>query len=89
MTSQEFQTAALSWVGTLVILVPAVAAALLKVLPGIEALATQIEEIKQRLDRQGERQNQQERTVAQVALAAQPDEGGRRKAEGGRAEPEK
>ena len=86
MTSQEFQTAALSWVGTLVILVPAVAAGIVKVLPGIEALAAQIEEIKQRLDRQGERQNQQERTVAQVALAAQPGEGGSRKSEVGSAE---
>ena len=51
---------------------PAVVAGIVKVLPGIEALATQIEEIKARPDRQGERQNQQEQTVAQVALAAQP-----------------
>ena len=72
MTSQEFQTAALAWVGALAIVVPAGVAAVVKVLPGIEALAAQIEEIKARLDRQGERQNQQERTVAQVALAAQP-----------------
>jgi hypothetical protein len=72
MNTQDFQAAALAWVGTLAIVVPAVAAGVAKVLPSIEALAAQIEDMKRRLDRQTERQNQQERTVAQVALAAQP-----------------
>ena len=83
MSAQEFQTAALAWVGTLAIVVPAIVAGIVKVLPGIEALATQIEELKQRLDRQGERQNQQERTVAQALAKA---EGGSGQAAGASAE---
>ena len=57
MTSQEFQTAALAWVGALAIVAPAVVAGVVKVLPSIEALAMQIEELKARLDRQERGEN--------------------------------
>ncbi len=72
MTSSDFQTVALSWIGALAIVVPTAIGVVVKLLPSIIALKTQVEALHSRMDRQGERQNSQEQTIAKVALATPP-----------------
>ena len=72
MTSTDFQTVALSWIGAAAIVIPAAVAVVVKTLPSIIALKTQVEALHSRVDRQGQRQDTQEATIAQVALATPP-----------------
>ena len=72
MTSDEFLTIALAWVGAGGTLLTAVILLITKLLPSIAALKAQFDALHLRMDRQTTRQDAQEQTIAQVALAAQP-----------------
>ncbi len=72
MTSSDLTTVGLAAIGAAGVLIPAAVAMMAKVLPSIAVLITQVQELKERVNRHGVRLDGQDQTIAKVALATVP-----------------
>lgn len=68
ITPEQFQTAALSWIGVAVIVITALAWAAIKLMPLIEKVRSLFEQVT----RQGSRIDEQQKQITQVALQTPP-----------------